>query len=98
MSFISLLQSIQNNETNYILLYVYSLALICFVHSQNLRSSCLANSLRYDWPRTKIRSTADKKQKQELITILDQLQEAHINTILFWVRTRGRFFTVKYKP
>ncbi len=43
-----------------------------------------------DWPRTKAtdaRST--EKQKQELITILDKLKEANINTVLLQTRIRG---------
>ena len=43
-----------------------------------------------DWPRTKAtdaRST--EKQKQELITILDKLKKANINTVLLQTRIRG---------
>lgn len=43
-----------------------------------------------DWPRTKATTpTAIKKQKEELIEILDQLKLANFNTILFQARTRG---------
>lgn len=43
-----------------------------------------------DWPTTQTKSEADiDKQKKELTDILDQLQAAHINTVLFQTRVRG---------
>ncbi len=43
-----------------------------------------------DWPRTRaVTPSSILKQKEELIEILDQLQAAHFNTVLFQTRTRG---------
>lgn len=43
-----------------------------------------------DWPKSKATSPAGiRRQKDELIDILDKLKEANFNTILFQTRTRG---------
>ena len=43
-----------------------------------------------DWPRTYANSSYNiQRQKQELITILDQLQQANINTVLLQARVRA---------
>lgn len=43
-----------------------------------------------DWPRTRaVTPSSILKQKEELIEILDRLQAAHFNTVLFQTRTRG---------
>lgn len=43
-----------------------------------------------DWPTTQVKSEADiDKQKKELTDILDQLQAARINTVIFQTRVRG---------
>ena len=43
-----------------------------------------------DWPRTKATTPAGiRKQKEELVEILDKLKAANFNTILFQTRTRG---------
>ena len=43
-----------------------------------------------DWPRTKATTPAGiRRQKEELIDILDRLKEANFNTVLFQTRTRG---------
>lgn len=43
-----------------------------------------------DWPRTRATSAAGiRKQKAELIEILDRLKAANFNTVLFQTRTRG---------
>ena len=38
-----------------------------------------------DWPKT----TSPEQQRRDLIRILDQYQEANINTVLFQARVRG---------
>ena len=43
-----------------------------------------------DWPSTRATTPAGiRKQKAELIEILDKLKEANFNTVLFQTRTRG---------
>lgn len=43
-----------------------------------------------DWPTTQVKSDADIAiQKKELTDILDQLQAAHVNTVIFQTRVRG---------
>ena len=43
-----------------------------------------------DWPRTRATTPATiRKQKEELIEILDKLKDANFNTVLFQTRTRG---------
>lgn len=43
-----------------------------------------------DWPRTRANTPSGiRKQKEELVQILDQLKAANFNTVLFQARTRG---------
>ncbi|MCF0243277.1 MAG: family 10 glycosylhydrolase [Bacteroidaceae bacterium] len=43
-----------------------------------------------DWPKTRVKDDwTRKQQKEELIRMLDGLQAANINTVLFQARTRG---------
>ncbi len=43
-----------------------------------------------DWPRTRAVSPQSiRKQKEELVDILDKLKAANFNTVLFQTRTRG---------
>ena len=43
-----------------------------------------------DWPRTRAVSPQSiRKQKEELVDILDKLKAANLNTVLFQTRTRG---------
>lgn len=43
-----------------------------------------------DWPRTRATTPQTiRKQKEELIDILDKLKAANFNTVLFQTRTRG---------
>lgn len=53
-----------------------------------------------DWPKTKAQSPLSaEKQKQELREILDKLQGANINTILFQTRIRGTvIYPSAYEP
>ncbi len=46
-----------------------------------------------DWPRTRATSAEGiRKQKEELIEILDKLKAANFNTVMFQTRTRGDVF------
>ena len=55
-----------------------------------VRAAWITSAYGLDWPHTRALSPADmKRQQQELIHILDKLQAAHFNTVLFQTRTRG---------
>lgn len=55
-----------------------------------IRATWLTTLGGMDWPTTKANGKEGiRRQKQELIDILDQLQAAHFNTVLFQVRVRG---------
>ena len=53
-----------------------------------------------DWPHSYAQSSRSiEKQKSELVKILDQLQEAHINTVLIQARIRGTvIYPSEYEP
>lgn len=53
-----------------------------------------------DWPRTKAYSPATReRQKQELRTLLDELQEAGINVVIMQTRIRGTvIYPSRYEP
>lgn len=58
-----------------------------------VRAAWITTAYALDWPRTKATSaTTIERQKSELIQILDQLQIANFNTVLFQARTRGEVF------
>ena len=73
------------------------LLLLCFaIHIQaqtpkyEMRAVWLTTIGGIDWPYTHATTTASiDRQKKELTTILDQLQQANINTVLFQARVRG---------
>lgn len=55
-----------------------------------VRAAWLTSVYGLDWPRTKATNPATiRKQKEELLDILDKLKAANFNTILFQARTRG---------
>ena len=57
---------------------------------QEVRAAWITAVYGLDWPRTRaISPAAIERQKEELLEILDLLQEAHFNTVLFQTRTRG---------
>lgn len=57
---------------------------------QEVRAAWVTVVYGLDWPRTRaVTPHSIRKQQQELIEILDRLQEAHFNTVLFQTRTRG---------
>ena len=53
-----------------------------------------------DWPHSYAQSSLSaEKQKQELRSILDRLQKAHINTVLLQTRIRGTMiYPSDYEP
>ena len=54
------------------------------------RAVWLATIGGIDWPRTKATdATSTERQKQELCTILDRLQQANINVVILQTRIRG---------
>ncbi len=67
---------------------------------QEVRAAWLTTAYGMDWPRIKVRNPNDiKRQKEELIELLNQLQEANFNTVLFQARTRGTvFYPSKIEP
>ncbi len=65
-----------------------------FLHSEcpkrELRAVWLTTLSGLDWPRTKATSPSTiEKQKRELCTLLDEMKQANINTILMQTRIRG---------
>ena len=57
---------------------------------QEIRAVWLATIMGLDWPRTKAKDEQSiEAQKQELRTILTQLQAANINTVVIQTRIRG---------
>ena len=49
-----------------------------------------------DWPRTRATTPQTiRKQKEELIDILDKLKAANFNTVLFQTRTRGDVYILR---
>ena len=60
------------------------------VQNKNYHAVWLTTLMGLDWPKTPANSVEGiTQQKQELIDILDRLQRAGINTILFQTRLRG---------
>lgn len=66
------------------------------VHAQpkhEVRAAWVTTAYALDWPHTKATTPEGiRKQKEELINILDKLYIANFNTILFQARTRGDVF------
>lgn len=55
-----------------------------------VRAAWLTTLYGLDWPRTRADSPQGiRRQKEELVDILDKLKAAHFNTVLFQTRTRG---------
>ena len=60
------------------------------VEKKDYRAVWLTTLMGLDWPKTRANSAEGiTRQKQELIDILDRLQQAGINTVLFQTRLRG---------
>ena len=57
---------------------------------QEVRAAWVTSLYGLDWPQTRaVNAQTIRKQKEELIAILDKLKAAHFNTVLFQARTRG---------
>ncbi len=54
-----------------------------------VRAVWLTTNYGLDWPRNR---SSQEAQKQELLSMLDNLQQYHFNTVLFQVRARGEVF------
>ena len=74
---------------------------------REMRAAWLTTVWRIDWPSTTIpaygspeaRQLAIKSQKDEFIAILESLQQAHINTVFFQVRTMcDALYRSSYEP
>lgn len=58
-----------------------------------VRAAWLTTAYALDWPHQKANSPEGiRKQKKELVELLDYLYEANFNTVLFQARTRGEVF------
>lgn len=58
-----------------------------------IRAAWIATAYALDWPASKANTPAGiRKQKEELVAILDKLYAANFNTVLFQARTRGDVF------
>lgn len=72
------------------LLVSFYLSPIAAQPKHEVRAAWVTAVYGLDWPRTRATTpTTIKKQKEELIDILDKLKAANFNTILFQTRTRG---------
>ena len=89
-------------HTLYIIIYLVATFFCGKAGAQNLffsappapkhevRAVWLTTILGLDWPTTKATGASGiKRQKEELCTILDQLQACHINTVILQTRLRG---------
>lgn len=76
---------------NYLLLFITVLIFSSTLFSQSMppkiemRAAWIATVINLDWPDSPLNSTA--QQKQQLITLLDQLKSAGVNTVIFQIRT-----------
>ncbi len=77
------------------------LSVCACAYAQEVRAVWLATIGGIDWPHTYCNGTSSsiKVQQEELTDILDQLQAAGINTVLFQTRIRGTVvYPSKYEP
>ena len=78
-----------------------SLSLSAYTQQKyEVRAAWITTAYALDWPHSKA-NTAEgiRRQKEELIDILDKLYEANFNTVLFQARTRGDvFYPSKIEP
>ena len=65
-----------------------------------VRAAWLTTAYGLDWPRTRATSPEKmRKQKADLLIILDKLKAANFNTVLFQARSRDDvFYYSKYEP
>lgn len=86
--------------------YIFSLVLLLIttiVSAQpkhEIRAAWLTTAYALDWPHTKATSSESiRKQQNELLDILDKLQDANFNTIMFQARSRGDvFYASAFEP
>ncbi len=72
------------------LLFSISAGEVCAQPKHEVRAAWITAVYGLDWPSAKATSPEGiRRQKAELITILDKLKEANFNTVLFQTRTRG---------
>jgi uncharacterized lipoprotein YddW (UPF0748 family) len=58
-----------------------------------VRAAWITTAYALDWPKSKANTPVGiRRQKEELIALLDKLYTANFNTILFQTRTRGEVF------
>lgn len=68
----------------YTLLIVFVWVLCAFAQKREVRAVWVATIGGIDWPRSYAQSPASaEKQKKDLVDMLDKLQAAGINTVLF---------------
>lgn len=64
---------------------------------REFRGAWIATVVNLDWPNSRTNTSAD--QKQQLITMLDKLQEAGINAVMFQIRTEcDALYDSPYEP
>jgi uncharacterized lipoprotein YddW (UPF0748 family) len=64
---------------------------------REFRGAWIATVVNLDWPNSRSHSSAN--QKQQLITMLDKLQEAGINAVMFQIRTEcDALYDSPYEP
>lgn len=74
----------------YTLLIVFVWVLCAFAQKREVRAVWVATIGGIDWPRSYAQSPASaEKQKKDLVDMLDKLQAAGINTVLFQTRVRA---------
>jgi len=83
-------------HNRYILIILFIYLVFPVVRAQQkheVRAAWITTAYALDWPKSKANTPAGiRKQKEELIDILDKLYIANFNTILFQARTRGDVF------
>lgn len=68
---------------------IYPLFLFSQIPATEVRAVWLTTNWGLDWPK---QGTSVQSQKEQLCRILDQLQEANFNTVLFQARAQGSVF------
>lgn len=82
---------IERNIKTAVLFLLLLFPLVSFAQypAKEIRAVWLTTNWGLDWP---VRGASVENQKEQLRKILDQLQEEHINTVLFQTREQGRVF------
>ncbi|MDR0823570.1 MAG: family 10 glycosylhydrolase [Prevotella sp.] len=78
------------------ILFLFPISLFAYIPTTEVRAVWLTTNWGLDWP---TQGTSVQSQKEQLCKILDQLQEANFNTILFQTRAQGCvFYRSKIEP